>query len=180
MPERWYVVQSKPNEEIRAHVGLAAQGFETFYPRHRVEISHARKRSIELRPLYPTYLFVRFDVEDRGRWVPIVSTRGVFTIIGLQHADLTPLPVPEGVVEWLRGWVRQVDEVFERGPEKPRKLPRGTAVQIEHGAYSAYQRQYGVDALVDWDNGKRVKVLLDILGKKRPIHLPRDSVTPKS
>jgi transcriptional antiterminator RfaH len=173
--ESWYVVQSKPNEEVRAWVRIASQGFRTFYPQCRAEVHHGRKTAIELKPLYPSYLFVQFDVEDVNTWVPICSTRGVRTIIGMAYAVGRPLPLPDGVVDWLRGFVATVDDEFARGPAEPVKLAKKTKVTFTHGALHAQQ----VEALVDHDSGKRVRVLLDMLGKKTSMYVPRDSLAPK-
>jgi transcription antitermination factor NusG len=51
-------------------------------------------------PLFPGYLFCRFDVRDR---LPILTTPGVISIVG---AGKTPVPVDDEEIEAIRAILR--------------------------------------------------------------------------
>src|SRR5215813_8236501 len=59
---RWFVVYTLARCEDRARLGLEAKGFECFLPTLIRELRHARRAVIAKRPLFPRYLFCRFDI----------------------------------------------------------------------------------------------------------------------
>ena len=56
---KWYVAQVKPNGFARAEANLDRQGFEAI-PLRRKTVRHAQMRDV-LRPVFPGYLFIKFD-----------------------------------------------------------------------------------------------------------------------
>ena len=60
----WYVVQVHAHAETKAQMHLTRQGFETYVPRYLKRRRHARRTDTVAAPLYPAYLFVRFDPSD--------------------------------------------------------------------------------------------------------------------
>ena len=74
--ERWYVVHTQPRGESLAITNLINQGLETYLPLHLRRRRHARRTEWVPAPLFPSYLFVQFDVEQT-RWRAIHSTFGV-------------------------------------------------------------------------------------------------------
>jgi transcriptional antiterminator RfaH len=99
MGERlWYVVQTKPNEEVRASQHLARQSFGVYMPRYAKTRRHARKIESVVRPLFPRYLFIALDLA-RDRWRSIQSTFGV---VGLIMSGDQPAPLPTEVVDAIR------------------------------------------------------------------------------
>ena len=93
----WYVVHTQARAEERAVWHLENQGFECFLPRVRTVRRHARKVTPIVAPLFPRYLFVRFEL-NVAWWRAINGTRGVVRL--LTNGNL-PLAVPFGVVEAL-------------------------------------------------------------------------------
>ena len=77
---RWFVVQLKPNGFVTAMLNLQKQGYQTFMPMRQVEVRHARRVKTVSRPLFPGYIFVRFDVETT-QWRSINNTFGVSGLI---------------------------------------------------------------------------------------------------
>ena len=61
--QRWYVVQSQPNAELKAVAHLNRQGFATYLPRYLKRRRHARRVEIIAAPLFPRYLFVSIDLK---------------------------------------------------------------------------------------------------------------------
>jgi Transcription termination factor nusG len=96
---RWYCLQHKPGLHDTARKELTRQGFDAWSPLRRITIRHARKATEALRPVFPGYLFVRFDV-DRHPWRAIVHTRGVHRLFSITPER--PLPIRPGVIEALQ------------------------------------------------------------------------------
>ncbi len=74
--ERWFVVNSKPKREMQAFMHLANQGFRLFMPKRRKTVRHARKTTVVLAPVFPSYIFVALDV-TQPRWRSVNGTFGV-------------------------------------------------------------------------------------------------------
>ena len=60
----WYALRSKPRKEEALWGQLLARGFETFYPRLRINPVNPRAR--KLAPYFPGYMFVYADLEEVG------------------------------------------------------------------------------------------------------------------
>jgi transcriptional antiterminator RfaH len=91
---KWYVAQTKPSKERLAIQHLANQGFETFFPR----IITGGREGDQVRSMFPSYVFVRFDVAEDG-WKTIHSTLGVQRLLG--SSQESPSPVRPDVMEWF-------------------------------------------------------------------------------
>ena len=87
----WFAIAVKPrHEKTVAHV-LDTKGYETFLPLYKHRHQHAaRLRDFEL-PLFPGYVFSRFDLFKR---LPVIITPGVSRILGVG-----PYPTPVDPVE---------------------------------------------------------------------------------
>ncbi len=93
----WFVAQLRPQGLKRALEHLQRQGFETFAP---VVLTNAKGASVARqtqKPLFPGYLFIKFDPEHPG-WSAINSTRGIARLI---------LNDPRQPIEDLRMLLRQ-------------------------------------------------------------------------
>src|SRR5918994_398755 len=95
--ERWYAAQTLYRRESGAEMQLKAQGFASFLPQITRTLRHARQLRTVRTPLFPSYVFVRLDLE-RDRWRSVNGTYGVARLV---MADGRPVPVPTGVVESL-------------------------------------------------------------------------------
>jgi len=107
---RWYVVQSKPREELRAQHFLGEKGFHTYLPRMEVERVLGVKKITAEKPLFPGYLFCRFNPEEslaHVRW-----TRGVFKIL---PESVSPSPIQEEVVASIQS-LEQRDGLIRKKP----------------------------------------------------------------
>ncbi|GAM61255.1 transcriptional activator RfaH [Vibrio ishigakensis] len=56
---------------------LENQGVEVYYPQFKLEKLVRGKKTQKLEPLFPSYMFVRFDYEVGPSFTTIRSTRGV-------------------------------------------------------------------------------------------------------
>jgi transcriptional antiterminator RfaH len=94
----WYVIQTKPKKEDEAKSYLSMKGLEIFNPFMENFVIRNGKINKELKPLFPGYIFGKFELEkdySLVRW-----GRGVRKILGLGGGY--PTPVSEEVVEIIR------------------------------------------------------------------------------
>jgi transcription antitermination factor NusG len=92
----WYALRVKPRCEKAVADALAGKGYEEFLPLHRERRRWSdRVVSTEL-PLFPGYLFCRFDAQQR---LPIVTTPGVMLVVS---AAKVPQPVDDEEIASLR------------------------------------------------------------------------------
>lgn len=138
---------------------LRQQSFEAYLP--EVLIVDKRKRE-RIRPLFPNYLFVAFNVMDMA-WRTIPHTVGIRRLFSSDVEK--PIPLPVGFVEELQAHGR---------PEQPAKLQSelqdGDIVRLLSGPFKNYQ------GLVRLDTRSRVYVLLRMLGQERLVSVRDNSV----
>lgn len=163
---RWYVARTKPQSERKALSNLLQQGFNAYMPRYLKRRSHARRVDWVAAPLFPRYLFVRFDAAV-VRWRAISSTIGVDRLICVEER---PLAVPDGVVEDIRAR-ESVEGYVPLGGW--RRFERGERVKILTGAMADLIGRF--DCVSDEE---RVFVLLDMLGRQVRVRVAPDSLVP--
>lgn len=152
----WYLVHTKPREEVRALENLERQGYRCFLPILAVE---KLRRGAVMRveePLFPRYLFIELDADGFGQsWAPIRSTKGVSQLVrfGAEAAK-----VDERLIAALR----------DRDAEAPRPLFRsGDRVTIADGPFA------GIEAVFEIADGeRRAMVLVEMLGKRARLTVP--------
>jgi transcriptional antiterminator RfaH len=149
----WYAVHTQPHAETRARDNLLRQGYAAYLPRCRVYVSHARRRRVAVRPLFPRYLFAGVD-RAAMRWRPILSTFGVADIV---RTGEEPAPVPDEILAALRE--REGAGLFDL-LDPARRLRLGEMVRITAGAFEDM-----IGRLVELRDQDRVVVLLDLLGR---------------
>lgn len=173
MTKRWYVVQTKPNHESLALSQLRNQKFSVFFPVYTVKTKHNRTGVVTVKqlPLFPSYMFVQFDVDRNKRWQTINGTRGVLGLIGCTDEYLTP--VPEGCVEDI---IARADKrgvvVLKDCVETITEFTPGMSLGIRGENYK------GLVATYCSNTEKRVSVLLTLLNRKMRVILPIDAVFP--
>lgn len=77
---QWTLVYTKYQQESIAKYNLERQGFVVYFPMVTKRVSHARSVALDIRPLFPRYLFVKIATET-ACWRPILSTTGVQELI---------------------------------------------------------------------------------------------------
>jgi transcriptional antiterminator RfaH len=76
----WYVIQTKPKKEVEAESYLSTRGVEMFNPLLETFALRNGGMNKELKPLFPGYIFGKFDLEQN---YPLVRwARGVKKILG--------------------------------------------------------------------------------------------------
>jgi len=143
---KWYLVYTKPRNEDALEKKFAGLGFEVLNPRVK-ERRCVRRRAVEtVSPLFPCYLFIRFDIFRNFRLVKY--SRGVRKIVGSENC---PTPVAEDIISSIErrtegGLITFGREVFSAGD----------AVQIKAGPFE------GFDAVFEKEikDTERVSILL--------------------
>ena len=151
----WAVAQTESSRERTAQRFLEQDGFETYLPL----INAANKRAV---PLFPSYLFVRII----NRWYSIDNTIGVLQL--LLSGDL-PAKLRDSVVIELRRKERNGVVYLP----KPRGLQLGDKVRILRGSFIDHIGLY--DGMT---SQQRQFVLLDLLGRKVRVELPKADLRP--
>ena len=94
---RWFALYTMPQAEHSVIRHLDARGIESFLPTYEsVRVWKNRQRVKIVRPLFPSYVFVRIYAQNRGS---VLGTPGALRIVGNFQG---PLPVPENEIEFLR------------------------------------------------------------------------------
>jgi transcription elongation factor/antiterminator RfaH len=162
--ERWYAVHTLPLQESRAAANLINQGFRTFLPRRQKTVRHARRLLTVEAAFFPRYLFIVMD-PTRDQWR---SVNGTFGVARMVMRGEQPQPVPWGIVEALQASCDEAG-LFQHSL----RLHVGNTVRMMGGPFS---EQLGtIDQL---DDEGRVRVLLDILGRKVPVATHSNGVLP--
>lgn len=164
---RWYCAWIRPQDEGRALKELTRQDFGVYLP------LHVDPRTRRIGPLFPGYLFVRFDVQ-RDAWGVIRSTRGVGGLICSVAGR--PFPLPEAVIEDFIARTSARGVVDDPGPgplpDYVTPIPSGTRVLLASGA------MIGLAGICTWSDSKRVTLLMEILGRGVRVTIPRSRVEP--
>lgn len=151
--KRWYLVQCKPKQDMRALENLQRQGYECLLPLHKLERLQKGQWKTHEEPLFPGYLFIELDTL-LDNWMPIRSTRGVSQIV---RFGTHPLSVPPNIIERLRNNTPAVDPAF---------IP-GDKVIVEWGGV------HGLEAIfITKDGNERVLILLNILQREVKVTVP--------
>jgi transcriptional antiterminator RfaH len=162
--QRWYVVHTRAGAELLAQGHLERQGFASYLPRYLKTRRHARRTTQLPAPLFPRYLFVRFDIGD-APWRSINGTHGVSHLVCMGNC---PSAVPRGVVSELR--TRETEDGLV-GVHEPLGLESGDVVCVTGGPLA---QQTGVFQNIDAD--RRVVILLSMLGREMKVTLGREAV----
>ena len=124
----WYAVRVRSRSETSVAAYLRNQGLEAFLPTYEDTRRWSdRLRRVEL-PLFPGYLFCRFDLLDR---LPILKVPGVIHVVGVGRQ-----PVPINDAE-----IAAVQMIVRSGlPRQPWPyLQVGQRVRVESGALSGLE-----------------------------------------
>jgi transcription antitermination factor NusG len=92
----WFALSVIPRKEKVAAQTLRLKGYEDFLPLYRVKHKWSdRVKEVEL-PLFPGYVFCRFDPNVR---LPILKIPSVMSVLGLGK---TPQPIPDSEISALQ------------------------------------------------------------------------------
>jgi len=147
--KHWYVVKTKARQEDLAAANLSLAGLEIFNPKIRqLENLFGGKVWME-RPLFPSYIFSRFDVYASYRRVRYAG--GVRDVISFGAG---PVPIDENIIKVISS--RMVNHGFL---DKDPSLKEGDKVEIVDGPLE------GLVGVLEKkrSGGERVAVLLNTI-----------------
>ncbi len=158
----WFALQVRSRIERSVAVNLQVQGYEWFFPTYKARRRWSdRVKDVEL-PLFPGYLFCRFDPEDR---FPVVKTPGVIQIVGIGKK---PVPVNEAEISAIQTIIRS------GLPRQPWPyLILGQRVRIEQGALRGLE---GI--LLSLKGQHRIVVSITLLQRAVALEISREWVCP--
>ena len=159
----WFCIKSKPRQEAVAVRNLKAVGdIDIFFPRiRRTRRGHEKNKEV-IEPLFPGYIFVKFNPEDSQGTVK--STRGVLHLVSkngkavdVDHKVIDELKAlgPDGILSML-------DE----------ELKVGVKIKVIRGIFAGSEGEVLKLATPQ----KRIAVLLTLLGAQQSVEMPMDDV----
>jgi transcription antitermination factor NusG len=99
-PYPWYALRVKSRFEFVTSALLGEKGYETFLPSYRSRRAWSdRMKEVEI-PLFPGYIFCRFDAADPYR---VINSPGVVNVVSI---GAKPLPVDEQEVASIQNVCR--------------------------------------------------------------------------
>lgn len=153
----WYVVYSKPQQELRAETELARQDFVVYLPK----ISEAKRLRghwiQQIRPMFPRYLFVQPQHAEQSI-APVKSTRGVSHLVRL---GTQMVACPNNLIETVR-----IAEAKLNGEGAAAFVEVGETIEIVEGPFQ------GLISRVVAATEDRVSILLEVLGKLQTLEFP--------
>ena len=161
----WYCVQAERGRETEVRDRLEDQGFGAFLPLI-IAMRPVRPgvRQAAAVAAFPGYLFAAFDVRADS-WRSIIYTRGVKGLFSASPDRPTAVPR------------RQIEKLLELGYDRPIvEDPRpalievGARVRVEGGPFADQQ------GVCLWDDRRRVRLLMEVMGGAREVTVPRASV----
>ena len=160
----WFCLKSKPRQEAVAVRNLKAVGeIEIFFPRiRRTRRGHEKNKEV-VEPLFPGYIFVKFNPEDSQGAVK--STRGVLHLVskGGKAVDVENKVIEELKALGPEGILSMLDE----------ELKVGAKIKVIRGIFAGSEGEVLKLATPQ----KRIAVLLTLLGAQQSVEMPMDDVT---
>lgn len=160
--DRWYALQLRSRWENSTATLLSGKGYQTFLPTYRSAKRGSGRAKEAQAPLFPGYLFCRFNVCDR---LPVLITPGVISVVGTGRI---PIPVEESEIEAIQTMVSTGMRV-----EPCPYLEVGQLVRIENGALSGVE---GV--LTSFRGTRRIVVSISLLRRSVALEIDRSVVCP--
>ncbi|KHT46307.1 transcription/translation regulatory transformer protein RfaH [Vibrio sinaloensis] len=144
--KQWYLLYCKRSEQQRAKMHLENQGVECYYPEIQIEKMVRGKRQVKKEPLFPSYIFARFDVEQGPTFTTIRSTRGVVDFV---RRGALPQILQGDLIVTLKDLETEREGLMQAGlPEK------GDTVNVATGQFA------GMEAIYQEPDGERRSILL--------------------
>jgi transcription antitermination factor NusG len=158
----WFALQVRTRWESSISVLLGGKGYETFLPTYKMKRLWNGRTKETSAPLFPGYVFCRFDVQKR---LPVLITPGVIAVVG---RGKTPLPVDDKEMD-------AVQKAVSCGlPAEPWPfLELGQRVRIESESLMGLE---GI--LVSFKGNQRIILSVSLLRRSVALEIDRSFVKP--
>ena len=150
--DNWYLVYTKPkNEDMVSHKFIDA-GFQVLNPKLKERKVYRRKLQDIVSPLFPCYVFVKFDSSRDYHLVKY--SRGVKNIVGPPGK---PSRVPDEIIASISGSMQEGVVTI-----KPQEFKHGEEIIIKAGPFE------GFNAIFDKEmkGNDRVTILLGAINAR--------------
>jgi transcriptional antiterminator RfaH len=163
----WYCLKTRAHKEASVESQLRGRlGLETYFPKLKCRRPVAGALRWVVRPLFPTYMFARFDLEAHQR--NITFARDVHRIVAFGDK---PAPVADSLIEELREYaVEKGGDVFQA----QYRFKPGDEVIVEAGVFKKWRGLFEREL----PDGLRVAILLNLLQQMTSVTLPKDYIRP--
>jgi transcription termination/antitermination protein NusG len=159
---KWFALQVRTRWEGSTESLLAVKGYETFLPKYTAEVRRAGRLKEAVLPLFPGYVFCRFDPQDR---LPVLVTPGVISVVSRGRL---PIPVEDHELSAVRTIVQS------KLPVQPWPyLEIGERVQIQDDSLDGLE---GI--LISFRGTHRVVVSVSLLRRSVALEIARERVVP--
>jgi transcriptional antiterminator NusG len=155
---RWLVAQVRVGREFVVAVSIRRRGYQHYLPVYEKRLTG--RRTVQA-PVFPGYLFVRFDNENT---YPIVRVPDVIRLVGTQSA---PIPVQDSEIEALQIAARSAGR-FSPCPF----MEVGDPVQLSRGSLTGLK---GI--LVRWKNQHRLVISINLLRQSAMVEVDLDDIS---
>jgi transcriptional antiterminator NusG len=156
--QRWLAVQARVGREFTVAAGIRQRGYRYYLPVYEKLV---RRRHAIQSPLFPGYLFVRFDAQNAH---PLVKVPDVVRLVGTQTA---PTPVQDSEIQAL--------QIACGSGKRCSPFPFmvvGQPVQISSGPLEGIK-----GFLVRWKNQDRLVLSVDLLRQSVLVEVDLQSVS---
>ena len=162
--DSWYIVYSKPKQELRAQQHLTNQGFDTYSPIIVTKKVRAKKAITVHEPLFPRYIFIKC-VEPALLSV-VRNTRGVSGAI--RFGDTLATVPNELVFALIRNQVSMLNDNANES------FAMGECVEILNGPFATLNGLY-----LQSDGLQRCIILLNFLGQELHLSVENNNLVKK-
>jgi transcription antitermination factor NusG len=138
----WFALRVRSNFEHTSANALQMRGLETFLPSFKVRRRWSDRVKVIDQPLFPGYVFCRFDPDER---VSVLRAPGVVHVVS---SGYDPLPVDESELKHIRTVV-----MAELAVNPHPFLRAGQRVRIDRGPLT------GAEGIITVANGKSSLIL---------------------
>jgi transcription antitermination factor NusG len=158
VPQRWYALYVRSRNEKSVCAQLDAKRYDVFLPLYRARHQWADRLKTVSLPLFPGYVFCRFDPSTRSG---VLATSGVIDVV---RVGLEPEPVETSEIDAIRLVVES--PLFS---EPYPGLVKGQRVTMSGGPLRGL-----TGSLLEIRNSVRLALSVDLLGRSVIVEIERD------
>lgn len=155
----WYVVNTKPREDIVAMAKLRQNGFEVYQPLMQKYVFHARKKTLKKVPLFPNYIFVNSENSE----IELFKIKWCHGVRRMLIDNNNPVPISGDFIETLKAIETKGEGVIK----KPVEYEKGELVRVMSGPMKDV-----IGIFESWDSDEgRVRILVEIVTQQAKVVL---------
>lgn len=158
----WFALQTRSRWEGTAAGLLQAKGLETLLPTYSTRRKWSDRSKLVESPLFPGYVFCRFDVHNR---LPVLITPGVISVVG---RGKTPVAIDDLEIISIQAAIQSGVPV-EPWPY----VEIGERVRIQKDALEGME---GI--LISFKGSHRVVISVTLLRRSVALEIDRSRITP--